>query len=192
MPPVTQSIIIGTVLIFLLQLSGVGGALAPLALWPSLGNLVTAPWQLITYSLLHGDLTHIFFNMFAVYMFGGPMEMVFGTRRFIILWVASVVAGAVVQVIFATVTGDMVPVIGASAGVFGLLLAYGMFFPERRIMLLIPPIPMPAKYFVIAYGALELFFGVTGLQAGVAHFAHLGGMLGALLVIRNFAGRRRR
>ncbi|WP_230970748.1 rhomboid family intramembrane serine protease [Nitrogeniibacter aestuarii] len=192
MPPVTQSIIIGTVLIFLLQLSGVGGALAPLALWPSLDNLVTAPWQLVTYSLLHGDLTHIFFNMFAVYMFGGPMEMVFGTRRFIILWVASVVAGAVVQVIFATATGDMVPVIGASAGVFGLLLAYGMFFPERRIMLLIPPIPMPAKYFVIAYGALELFFGVTGLQAGVAHFAHLGGMLGALLVIRNFAGRRRR
>lgn len=191
MPPVTQSIIIGTVLVFLIQLSGAGNALAPFALWPSVGNVLTAPWQLLSYSLLHGDLMHIFFNMFAVYMFGSQLEMVFGTRRYITLWVASVVAGAIVQVIFATVTGDMVPVIGASAGVFGLLLAYGMFFPNRRIVLLIPPIPMPAKYFVIAYGALELFLGVTGLQAGVAHFAHLGGMLGALLVIRGYAGRRR-
>jgi len=191
MPPVTQSIIIGTVLIFLLQLSNAGEALSAFALWPSIGNVLTAPWQLVTYSLLHGSISHIFFNLFAVYMFGSQLELVFGPKRYLTLWVASVVAGAIVQVIFATVTGDMVPVIGASAGVFGLLLAYGMYFPNRRIVLLIPPIPMPAKYFVIAYGALELFLGVTGLQAGVAHFAHLGGMLGALLVLRS-GGRRRR
>jgi len=191
MPPVTQSIIIATVLVFLLQLSGADATLSSFALWPSIPSVLTAPWQLLTYSLLHGDMGHIFFNMFAVYMFGSQLELVFGPQRYAILWVASVVAGAVVQVIVATLTHDMVPVIGASAGVFGLLLAYGLLFPNRRILLLIPPIPMPAKYFVLGYGALELFFGVTGMQAGVAHFAHLGGMLGALLVIRRFAGRRR-
>jgi len=192
MPPVTQFIIIGTALVSLLQWSGASQALVALALWPSIGNVLTAPWQLFTYSLLHGDVSHLLFNMFGVYMFGSQLEMVFGTRRYAILWIASVLSAAVVQVLFATLTGDMVPVIGASGGVFGLLLAYGVFFPNRQVMLLIPPIPMPAKYFVLAYGALELFLGVTGMQAGVAHFAHLGGMLGALLVIRNFSGRRRR
>jgi membrane associated rhomboid family serine protease len=191
MPPVTQTLIIGTVLVFLLQLSGAGGLLAPLALWPSLGSVLTAPWQLLTYSLLHGGIGHIFFNLFAVYMFGGPLERVFGPRRFAMLWFASVFSGALMQVLVAGLTGNMTPVIGASAGVFGLLLAYGMLFPNRRIVLLIPPIPMPAKVFVMLYGALELFLGLTGMQAGVAHFAHLGGMLGGWLMLRyDRAGRR--
>ncbi|WP_217424593.1 rhomboid family intramembrane serine protease [Nitrogeniibacter mangrovi] len=192
MPPVTQGLIIVTVLVFMLQLSGAGALLDAFALWPSVGNVLTAPWQLVTYSFLHGSIGHIFFNLFAVYMFGAPLEQVFGPKRFAQLWFASVFSGALMQVLVATLTGNMVPVIGASAGVFGLLLGYGMLFPNRRLMLLFPPIPMPAKVFVVGYGALELFLGLTGMQAGVAHFAHLGGMLGAWLMLRRFTGRRRR
>lgn len=192
MPPVTQALIIGTVLVFLLQLGGAGGLLAPFALWPNVGSVLMAPWQLITYSFLHGGLGHIFFNLFAVYMFGGPLEQVFGPRRFALLWFASVLTGAIAQILFAGVTGDVSPVIGASAGVFGVLLAYGLLFPNRRVMLLFPPIPMPAKVFVMLYGALELFLGLTGMQAGVAHFAHLGGMLGSWLMLRHFSSGRRR
>ncbi len=191
MPPVTQALIISTVLVFLLQLSGAGQLLSPFALWPSVGNILTAPWQLVTYSFLHGGIGHIFFNLFAVYMFGAPLEQVFGPRRYAALWFASVLSGALMQVLVAGITGDVVPVIGASAGVFGLLLAYGLLFPNRRVMLLFPPIPMPAKVFVLVYGALELFLGVTGMQAGVAHFAHLGGMLGGWLTLRHYRGRRR-
>jgi len=191
MPPVTQTLIISTVIVFLLQMSGAGGMLQPFELWPSLGIILTEPWQLVSYSFLHGSVGHIFFNMFAVYMFGGPLEMVFGPKRYAMLWFASVISGALMQVVVAGLTGDLAPVIGASAGVFGLLLAYGLLFPERRIMLLIPPIPMPAKVFVFIYGGLELFLGLTGMQSGVAHFAHLGGMLGGWLTLRHFRRRRR-
>ena len=191
MPPVTRALIVATVLVFLLQLNGGNALLTPFALWPSVGAVLTAPWQLVSYSFLHGGIGHIFFNLFAVYMFGGPLEQRFGARRFAALWFASVVSGALVQVVFATVSGSFVPVIGASAGVFGLLLGYAMVYPERRVMLLFPPIPMPAKVFVTLYGALELFLGVTGLQTGVAHFAHLGGMLGAWAMLRRFSRRRR-
>jgi membrane associated rhomboid family serine protease len=191
MPPVTQTLIISTVLVFLLQMSGAGGMLRPFELWPSIGIILGAPWQLVTYSFLHGSIGHIFFNLFAVYMFGGPLEMVFGPKRYAMLWFASVISGALMQVVVAGLTGDLAPVIGASAGVFGLLLAYGLLFPNRQIMLLIPPIPMPAKVFVFVYGGLELFLGLTGMQSGVAHFAHLGGMLGGWLMLRHFRRSRR-
>ena len=176
----------------LLQASGTGGSLlAGFALWPSVGNVLVAPWTLLTYSFLHGSVAHIFFNMFAVYMFGAPLEQRFGPRGYAMLWVASVIAGALAQVLVATLSGNFVPVIGASAGVFGVLLAFGVLYPNQRIMLLFPPIPMPAKVFVVVYGALELFLGVTGLQTGVAHFAHLGGMLGGWLMLRRLRNRRR-
>ncbi|TVO57655.1 MULTISPECIES: rhomboid family intramembrane serine protease [Denitromonas] len=186
MPPVTRALIISTVLIFLLQLNGGMVYLTPFALWPTLGNVLTAPWQLVSYSFLHGGIGHIFFNMFAVYMFGSELERVFGARRYAMLWFAGVISGALAQIAVGMLFGSQAPVIGASAGVFGLLLTYGVLFPKRRVVLLIPPIPMPAALFVALYGALELFLGVTGLQTGVAHFAHLGGMLGAGLMLRYF------
>jgi membrane associated rhomboid family serine protease len=89
-----------------------------------------------------------------------------------------------VQILVASAAGEPYPTVGASGGVFGVLLAFGMLFPRRRVVLLIPPVPMPAWLFVTLYGALELVMGVTGTQAGVAHFAHLGGMVGALLVLQ--------
>ena len=192
MPPLTRALIITNVVVFLLQMSGTGGALlSAFALWPSVGNVLIAPWTLVTYSFLHGSIAHIFFNMFAVYMFGAPLEQRFGARGFAMLWIASVIAGALAQVVVATLTGNYVPVIGASAGVFGVLLGFGVLYPNQRILLLFPPIPMPAKVFVVVYGALELFLGVTGLQTGVAHFAHLGGMLGGWLMLRRLRRRRR-
>jgi membrane associated rhomboid family serine protease len=151
------------------------------ALWP-LGTIFQ-PWQVITYAFLHGGFGHIFFNMLALFMFGRHLEALWGTRRFVQFYFASVLAAALAQLAVTSYTGAIYPTIGASGGVFGLLLAYALFFPHERIMLLFPPIPLPAWLFVTLYGLLTLFMGVTGTAAGVAHFAHLGGMVGGALTL---------
>jgi membrane associated rhomboid family serine protease len=203
MPRATQAIIGLNVVVFLLQSSLGEAGIIWLALWPLGPNALYgpevgfAPWQLVTYSFLHGGFTHIFFNMFAVYMFGSTLEQFLGTRSYVTLYFVSVVTAGLTQLGVNEVLGSPYATLGASGGVFGLLLAFGMYFPHQRIMLIIPPIPMPAWVAVTLYGALELFLGVTGTQAGVAHFAHLGGMLGAFLTIQwrrgkpPFAKRRR-
>ena len=194
MPPATQALIGVNVVVFLLQ-SSLGDSVALLALWPLDGGF--APWQLVSYGFLHGSFSHIFFNMFAIYTFGSTLEQFFGTRWYVLLYFVSVVTAGIAQLAVNAVLGSPYPTLGASGGVFGLLLAFGMYFPRQRIMLLFPPIPMPAWVAVTAFGALELFLGVTGTQAGVAHFAHLGGMLGAFIMIQwrrgkpPFAKRRR-
>jgi membrane associated rhomboid family serine protease len=160
------------------------------ALWPGAGPglaslPILTPWQLITYSFLHGGLTHLAFNMLALWMFGGELERVWGARRVAMAYFASVVSGAIAQLMVGGLFGAAGgPVVGASAGVFGILLAYALVFPNRTIVPLIPPIPMPARVFVLLYAVLELVLGVTGTQAGVAHFAHLGGLLGGWLVYK--------
>ena len=157
---------------------------------PAGGSLGFQPWQIITYSFLHGNITHLLFNMLALYMFGGELERLFGQQRYLNLYFLSVITAAIAQLVFsAAAGGDPYPTVGASGGVFGLLLAYGMYFPRRTLMLLIPPMPMPAWLFVTLYGLVELYFGVTGTEQGVAHFAHLGGMLGAWLLIQYWRGR---
>jgi membrane associated rhomboid family serine protease len=182
MPPVTLALLVANVAMFLLEMAGGGGAfVSMLALWP--GDRFQ-PWQLVTYSFLHGSVTHIFFNMLALYMFGGEIERLFGSRFYVAYYFASVIAAALCHLaITFLMGGPPIPTVGASGGVFGLLLAFGMYFPHRRVMLLFPPIPMSARTFVILFGILELVLGVTGTQAGVAHFAHLGGMLGGWLMI---------
>jgi membrane associated rhomboid family serine protease len=167
------------------------------ALWPAGAGARGAPdfeiWQAITYSFLHANFWHLFVNMYALVMFGSDLERVWGAQRYTNLYLASVVTAAVTQLVFARVADlPPFPTVGASGGVFGLLLAYAMYFPNRRILLLIPPIPMPAWVFATLYGLLELFLGVTGTQAGVAHFAHLGGMLGAGVLIFHWRSRPRR
>ena len=195
MPPATTALIIANVAIFLLQ--GLAPQLiVPFALWPLATSGMNigasfAPWQLVTYAFLHGGLLHLAFNMFALYMFGGALERVFGTRRYLTLYFVSVLSAAATQLAVAMLAGAIYPTIGASGGVFGLLLAHGMYFPHNRVMLLFPPIPMPARTFVVLYAVLELFLGVTGSQEGVAHFAHLGGMIGAWLLLRYWRGARR-
>ena len=191
MPPVTTSLIVANVAMFLLSTS-VGDMLAPLALWPFGAARITgvgfAPWQLVTYAFLHGSMLHLLFNMFALYMFGGAIEQVFGPRRYLAYYLVCVVSAALTQLLFAMLTGGFYPTVGASGGVFGLLLAYGLYFPNNRVMLLFPPIPMPARVFVAVYAVLELVMGVTGTQSGVAHFAHLGGMVGGYLMLRYWRG----
>jgi len=191
MPPVTTSLIVANVAMFLL-FSSTGDLLSPLALWP-LGaaqyvGIGFAPWQLVTYAFLHGSMLHLLFNMFALYMFGTAIEQVFGSRRYLIYYAVCVVSAALAQLLVAKLTGGFYPTVGASGGVFGLLLAYGLYFPNNRVMLLFPPIPMPARVFVLLYAALELVMGVTGAQSGVAHFAHLGGMVGGFIMLRYWRG----
>jgi membrane associated rhomboid family serine protease len=188
LPPATRAIIAANVVAFLLQQYFADPMVRYLALWP-LGTLFE-PWQLITYAFLHGSLAHIFFNMFALFMFARPLEYFWGSRRFAVFYFACVIAAAATQLLTSSLAGSEEPTVGASGGVFGLLLAFAMYFPRQRITLLFPPIPMPAWLFVTLYGVLELVLGVTNTQAGVAHFAHLGGMLGGALVILYWRARR--
>jgi membrane associated rhomboid family serine protease len=191
MPPVTTSLIVANVAMFLL-FSSIGDVLAPLALWPfgasQFAGVGFAPWQLVTYSFLHGSMLHLLFNMFALYMFGGAIEQVFGSRRYLSYYLVCVVSAAIAQLLVAMLSGGFYPTVGASGGVFGLLLAYGLYFPNNRVMLLFPPIPMPARVFVFIYAVIELVMGVTGAQSGVAHFAHLGGMVGGFIMLRYWRG----
>jgi membrane associated rhomboid family serine protease len=182
MPPVTQSLLIANVVVFLLQ-TQTGPLLDPFALWPPGAGF--APWQLVTYGFLHGGWPHIFFNMLGLYMFGSDIERLFGSRYFFAYYFACLVSAGLTQLVFTALAGGPpVPTVGASGALYGLLLAFGMYFPRRMVMLIFPPIPMPARVFVIVFGGLELLFGVTGTADGVAHFAHLGGMLGGWLVIQ--------
>jgi membrane associated rhomboid family serine protease len=196
LPPITQALILANVGVFLLQSFAGDVLIANFALWPLGSSSVLGGevgfelWQIVTYGFLHGNLWHLFFNMFAVFMFGADLERLFGPRRYLALYFASVITAAIAQLLVSGIANPMpYPTVGASGGVFGLLLAFGMYFPHRMIVLLFPPIPMPAWLFVMLYGALELVLGVTGTQEGVAHFAHLGGMLGAFLVLRFWRGR---
>lgn len=158
------------------------------------------PHQLITYMFVHGGLSHLFFNMFALWMFGRILEYDMGPKRFFTYYmVAGIGAGVLnlmvnwwqvssLQAVYGLSDPGLIMhvnqmvTIGASGSVFGVLLAFGMIHPNDRIMLLIPPIPMKAKYFVIIYGVLELVMGFTA-NDNIAHFAHLGGMLFGFILL---------
>lgn len=164
-------------------------------LWPlGSANPSFMPWQLVTYGFLHDlhGLQHILFNMFGLWMFGRDLERLMGGQRFLTYYLTCVAGAGIVQLIVAAMQGGAYPTVGASGGVFGILLAYAMAFPNRTVVLLIPPIPMKAKYFVLCYGLLELYLGVSGRSPGVANFAHLGGMLFGFLLLQYWRGRRNR
>jgi membrane associated rhomboid family serine protease len=188
LPPITQALILINVAMYCIDFA-MGGTLSFywLALWP-LGSAEFMPWQIVTYAFMHGSITHLFFNMMGLWMFGSEIERMWGEKRYLQYYGVSVLTAAACQMLMSAITGVGNPMVGASGGLFGLLLAFGMMFPNRMIMPLIPPIPMKAKYFVAIYGAIELLLGVTGTQSGVAHFAHLGGMLGGWLMIRYWRG----
>ncbi len=187
MPPITQALILINVAMYFLD-DLLGGVLSMyMALWP-LQSGMFYPWQVLTYAFLHGSIGHIFFNMLGLWMFGSELERIWGQRRYLEFLGASVLTAAACQLLISMLAGYHNPTVGASGGLFGLLLAFGMMFPERTIMPLFPPIPMKAKVFVAVYGGIELFMGVTGTASGVAHFAHLGGMLGGWLMLRYWRG----
>ena len=173
------------------------------------------PVQFVTYMFLHGSFTHLFFNMFSLWMFGRIVEQAMGTQRFIVFWLVCGIGAGLCQEVWQTGqylaeglyqydgvnTGlSVIPMgaaldswttIGASGACYGVLLAFGMAYPNERIMLLIPPIPIKAKYFVVGYAAIEVVSAFTS-SGNIAHFAHLGGMLFGWLAATATAPRRPR
>ena len=155
------------------------------------------PYQLVTYMFMHGDFTHLFFNMFALWMFGNTLENIWGPNRFLLFYfVCGIGAGLVQEVVqyiqFATTLQgyanvnmseylNLLTTVGASGAVYGILLAFGMMFPNSTLYIYFA-IPIKAKWFVLIYGIIELFAGFRGVD-NVAHFAHLGGMLFGLILI---------
>ncbi len=183
-PPVIKWLLISNVVIWIFfdvllrefTLRGVpifGVAEYLLALSP-IGSGHFYPWQIVTYMFLHGGFLHLFFNMLALWMFGLELEHLWGSRRFLIYYLLCGIGGAVTNLLVAPLIGQEAPTVGASGAVFGVLLAFGMLFPDRPIYLYFL-LPVRAKYFVAFYIAWELFLGVTQTSDGVAHFAHLGG-----------------
>lgn len=181
------TIIFANIAGFLLEIGAGESNVSSFALWPIQAGFM--PWQLVTYAFLHASITHLAFNMYGFWMFGRELEYLIGRRAFLQLYFASVLSAGLMQLLVTTATGSVYPTVGASGGVFGLLLAYGMFFPNRIIMLIFPPVALPAWLFVSLYAGIELTLGVTGTQAGVAHFAHLGGMVGGYIIIRRWRNR---
>lgn len=188
MPPLTpivQALLLINVAVFCLQSFTGVWVEQFFALWPWGEGFL--PWQVVSYAFLHGNFSHIFFNMIGLWMFGSELENLWGPKRFLQFYFASVLTAAAAQLIVTAITPGG-PTIGASGGVFGLLVGFGMMFPNRTVMLLIPPMPIKAKYLVMVYGAIELITGYFYSNEGIAHFAHLGGLVGGFLMIRFWRG----
>ena len=200
MPPVVKNLLSLNVLFVLADVS-----LQPrgidLTRWLGL-HYITAqdfyPWQFITYMFMHGNFSHLFFNMFALWMFGYALENYWGSKRFLVYYLITGVGAALIQtgVLALEIRGmtqglppfaaqhyiNQIVTVGASGAIYGILLAFGMCFPNVPIFLYFF-FPIKAKWFVIIYGVIELFAGIGGTADGVAHFAHLGGMIFGLLLI---------
>jgi membrane associated rhomboid family serine protease len=201
MARLTRLLIGVNVAVFVLEAVSGPGLLARFALWP-VGHFFVVQfnspvgfklWQLITCGFLHANFLHLAINMYALWMFGSDVERFLGGLHYLTLYFASLLCSSATQLLVVsmmTSTG-VYPTVGASGAIFGILLAFGLLFPRRTIVLLIPPIPMPAIVFVILYALLELFSGVFGTDQGIAHFAHLGGMIGAYLTLRHWRKRER-
>jgi membrane associated rhomboid family serine protease len=193
-----NSLIAVNVAVFVLQSISQGRLDDLFALWPLQpidGRSYFHVWQIITYAFLHstGNIAHLLFNMLGLWMFGAEIERYVGPWRLLACYFASVLTAALTQLYVPMLLGaPPAATIGASGGVFGLLLAYALLFPHRKVVPLIPPIPMPAWVFATLYAAVELFLGVTGTLSGIAHFAHLGGMIGSALSVMQWRWGRRR
>ena len=184
-----RTLIIANVVVYLCQYLSPDWVDGLFALWP-LQSIAGEPpfhlWQLVTYAFLHetSNISHLLFNMLGLWIFGSQVERCVGARRLLVCYFTSVIAAAISQLFIPGILGaEPEGTIGASGGVFGLLLAYGYLFSRHKVIPLIPPIPMPAWLFAALYALVELVLGVTGLQASVAHFAHLGGMVGSASVV---------
>ncbi|MGC8653065.1 MAG: rhomboid family intramembrane serine protease [Candidatus Kryptoniota bacterium] len=139
-------------------------------------------WQLVTYMFLHGGFFHILFNMLALWFFGVELESVWGTRRFVTYYFLCGIGGGLTNLFVTPLFTTPGPTIGASGAIYGVLLAFGMLFPDAPVFLYFL-FPIKAKYFVAIFIAIELFYGVTGTESGVAHFAHLGGAFVGLIYL---------
>lgn len=196
MTPVVKNLVIINVLVFLAQSAMPG--IEPLFMghYPLGANF--QPWQVISHMFMHGSMTHIFFNMFALVVFGSALERAWGSKRFLqyymlcgigAFFMYEATVGYEVMQLTGGVSYEGIAgrVLGASGCVYGLLLGFGMLFPNTELMLLFPPIPIKAKYFVIIYGLIELSLAMGNSPGdNVAHVAHLGGMLFGYILIKKW------
>ena len=197
-PPITRYLIIANVAVFFICLLFeplhyffiAKGALYPV-FYNAHGtlhfNTLFMPWQLVTYMFLHADLKHLFFNMLSLWMFGEVIERTLGRNRFLVFYFISGIGAGLCQILMQLFTADspFAATIGASGACYGILLAFGLLYPNQKIYLLIPPIPIKAKWLVIGYAILEAYLAFD-TASNIAHLAHLGGMLFGLLCLYNW------
>jgi membrane associated rhomboid family serine protease len=185
-PPITQFLMLACTAVFCLQAltPSLGAFVARwFALFP-VGSGLFLPWQMVSYAFLHGSILHLFFNMLGLWMFGSELEMLWGRKRYIAFLAIGAFFGGLTFVV-ATAAGLPSSLVGASGAIYALLVATAMYFPDRTIMPLFPPIPMKMKVFVIVFGVISLLLSWTG---DLGSLAHLGGMLGGFLTVRYWRG----
>ena len=197
-PPVVKNLIIANCVVFLAtELLPFGDLIIEYFALFNAESPFFRSYQVFTYMFLHGGVSHLFFNMFALWMFGRTLEYRLGSSRFLTYYLICGIGAALLQLgvgyaeyHHALAAGSVsamrllgIPTVGASGAVFGLLLAFGVLYPNQIVALIFPPITLKAKWFVVLYGVLELLLGISGAQSGVAHFAHLGGMIWGFLLL---------
>ncbi len=209
LPPVTKNLIIVNVIVFLASLLNENFMIGTFALFYPTSQYFHW-WQVVTHMFMHGGFWHIFFNMYTLLIFGCVVERIIGSKKFLLFYfvcglgavalhlgveylqMQSYMQGAALGNATAIQNIALIkntPTVGASGAIYGVLMGYAMLFPESRMTLLFPPVTLSAKWMVAIFAAIELFTGVTGLSAGIAHFAHLGGMLIGWLMILSWRKR---
>lgn len=196
LPPATRTLLIIIVVVFGLQQLWPEQMLAWFGLWPDVGPILVSRsaqgtvyaqfefWQFLSHGFLHGGLAHLLLNGLALLMFGSVLEQIWGGTRFTVFFLLCVIGGGLAQWWWVGVpAGNQISVtLGASGGIFGVLAAFALIFPRHRVMLLFPPIPMPAWLVVSLFAIISTVLGVTGAVGGIAHFAHLGGMIAGVFI----------
>lgn len=204
LPPATKNLIIINVLIFIATALNEDFMISTFGLFYPTSRYFHF-WQPFTHMFMHGGIWHIFFNMFSLWMFGSVIERFIGSRKFLVLFIVAGLGGVALHMgvewiqaqtylagiadgsskaMVAYETLKMTPTVGASGAICGLLITYAMLFPDATVMLLIPPVPLKAKWMVVIFAVMELLTGVSSVASGIAHFAHLGGMLFGWLLVR--------
>ena len=188
-PEVTRNIIAINVLLFVATIYSGDTMYEYLALFNYKSNYFHG-WQMITHMFMHGSFTHLLFNMFGLYMFGSRLEQMWGAKRYINFYLITGLGAALLHTLVQDyeITQGLIsvnqPTVGASGALFGILVAFAMYWPNTQLFLMFIPVPIKAKWAVIGYAAFELFAGISGFQAGVAHFAHLGGALFGFILVQ--------
>ena len=155
-------------------------------------SFIWKPWQLVTYMFMHGGFGHLFFNMYTLFIFGSVLENVWGTKKFLTFYFVTGIGAALVNIGVQYLTGSFALTVGASGAIYGILMGYAMLYPDSTLTLLFPPVSMKAKWFVLIFAGIELLLGISNNPAdNVAHFAHLGGLVFAFLLLMFWKKRRR-
>ena len=155
-------------------------------------SFIWKPWQLVTYMFMHGGFGHLFFNMYTLFIFGSVLENVWGTKKFLTFYFVTGIGAALVNIGVQYLTGSFALTVGASGAIYGILMGYAMLYPDSTLTLLFPPVSMKAKWFVLIFAGIELLLGISNNPAdNVAHFAHLGGLIFAFLLLMFWKKRRR-